>query len=437
MANMSYAPDWYKPASSKGSWADGLLDYQRPSGSGPYYGPYSNSAIKKAASQGVTVSPVRPEYLQRSGTYSTYSGGSSGRSSSAPSAATVAAQNQAAAARQAQAAAEARAKAAEAKARTQANRQAKSNAQSSIDSLNETILAKRAQRLTNQTSLKALHGLAYWDLGHQRKTQLKAIDDSLATKMKAISTTFKSSKKDFLSNLRDNEKSEADSSFANLGNRARERGDLTTQALSQGAGESDVLKSQLQALRNWSANQGDVNRSFFDTRTSINAGITDLNNATRTSKINEEQSANSQRGGIWDDYYNSMSDTFTQMSNLDQQNYLLNGEIDMARKGKDEHKRILDWLKKGKNIEDYDPYDAPVKDRASTPPKYTSKYAQLAADAAAGAWKNPGVSDKTKKFVGATASKGDLNTADPSAVNGFDPASAKRKRPEGATLRKW
>src|SRR5690606_21086506 len=110
-----------------------------------------------------------------------------------------------------------------------------------------------------------------------RNSVLAGIEQSLMSKIDAINETFAAAMGDFNTDLRENEKSEADATFANLTNRARERGDLITQALSQGAGESDVLRTQQQALRNWSANQADVNRSFFDTRNSVNAAISDLN----------------------------------------------------------------------------------------------------------------------------------------------------------------
>ena len=47
----------------------------------------------------------------------------------------------------------------------------------------------------------------------------------------------------------DTKKSEADTSFANLGNRARESSDILSEIATQGAGETDALRTQLIAAR--------------------------------------------------------------------------------------------------------------------------------------------------------------------------------------------
>lgn len=119
---------------------------------------------------------------------------------------------------------------------------------------------------------------------------------------------------------KDNEKSEADASFGNVANSVRERQDILTQAASQGAGETDSLRAQLAALRNYSANQGEVNRSFFDTLRSINSSQTALNSDTRTSRRNAFNQSEAERERTWADYYNQLSDTWTQIGNLENSN---------------------------------------------------------------------------------------------------------------------
>lgn len=76
---------------------------------------------------------------------------------------------------------------------------------------------------------------------------------------------------------KDNESAESDNSFSNLANMRRERAQTLDQVLSQGGGETDLLKAQGVALRNWNSNQQDTNRSFADTLTSINNSISDSN----------------------------------------------------------------------------------------------------------------------------------------------------------------
>ncbi len=400
-----------RTASSYSSWAT------RPGTT--VYGPWRPSVIQQAATQGVTLSPVS----QR--TVTTYSGGggsggtaprSSGSGggggtsrSSGPSAADIAAQQ----------------------ARTAANNQARSSANEDIQRLNDQITIKQAQRGTNQKTLDALKELVDTGLGRARDTQLDSITQSLATKMEQIQQTFDAGVGGFRDNLRDNEQTEADASFSNMTNRARERGDLVTQALSQGAGESDILQSQMQALRNWQANQGDVNRSFFDTRQSINSAISDLNTSTRTSRINEETSANDSRSKVWDSYYDSRADALTQMANLDQQNYLLDNEIAATERQKAQQTGLVSWLDSGKNYADY---VAPASMAASAAPAYTSDYARQAAEAAGSAWKSPGISKETQDFKGEEQSTGSLNSSNLSAAS---TNTSSKKKPEGAGLRKW
>ena len=348
--------------------------------------------------------------------------------SSGPSAAEVAAQRAAA-----------EAAAARAKAISAANEAGRSQAQQSIEKLNSQITANLSKKAINDQSLKALTGLVGTGEGSHaavRDNALKILDNALAAKMDQIRSTFSSTMQDLTLNLRDNESSESDSSFQNLSNRAREKQDLVTQALSQGAGESDVLKAQLQALRNWSSNQGDINRSFYDTRTSVNSAITDLNVGTKTGMMNEELSTNAARGSRWDDYYESMSDSLAEMANLDQNNYLLMGEIGAAEKEKANYMSVLDWLDSGKNMEDYKSPALASRTAAAADP-YTSDYAQRAAQMAGSVWEDPGISADTQNWQGAEQSKTELTNAQPWNAQDNTQLGTKKKRPEGAILRRW
>ena len=317
------------------------------------------------------------------------------------------------------------------KLKKQQNEQARDQATREVTQINANIDAKRGQRAVNKGSKLVLDRLVN-GLTDVRDAGLKSIDQSLRTKMGQIKRTYDTSLKDFRQNQLDNESSEADSSFANLMNRARESGDLLAEAMSQGAGESDTLRAQMQAVRNWSANQAEVNRSYFDTRTSINAGITDLNNSTRTAKINEETSANSSRAQLWDDYYNQASDVYTQMANLDQQNYLLGGEIKALKGSRKQPLGVLSYLGKGKDYENYKTPKTSTK-LSKVPDPYVSPNAKRASDMATRAWDDPGVSAATKNWTGEAGSSKDLNSAGLIAA----PVNLARKAPEGATLRKW
>lgn len=324
-------------------------------------------------------------------------------------------------------------KKAEKRQRKTANNNARRDATEDLTRLNAEIRARKAQMKVNTNAMDALQRLVSGGEGSHdsvRNSVLAGIEKSLASKIDAINETFAAAMGDFNTDLRSNEQAEADATFSNLSNRARERGDLMTQALSQGAGESDVLRTQQQALRNWSANQAEVNRSFFDTRNSVNAAISDLNTSTKTGLINEELSANASKAKAWDDYFESMASTYADLANYDQNNYLLDLETQGLREQKSQTKDVLNWLDKGKNIEDYKPGKL-----LNTPSKlkYTSPFAHLSAEMSGSSWEDPGLSQRTENWQGGAQSTGGLNTANKAVLSGND----KTKRPEGATLRRW
>ena len=330
--------------------------------------------------------------------------------------------------------------AAEAKARKAENEGARSQAQRDVENLNAQITANLHKKATNENALSALGRLVGGGAGSHEATRdnaLKMLDEALSAKLAQLQKTFDLASSDFAVNLRDNEKSESDASFSNFANRAREKQDLVTQALSQGAGESDVLKSQLQALRNWSVNQGDINRSFFDTRTSINAGITDLNTSTQQGRMNEELSTNMSKASRWDDFYESMASTYSDMANLDQSNYLLSGEIAAAEKQRGHAEGALNWLNAGKNFSDYETPRLETMAAAKATP-YESQHAKLAAQMTGSTWTNPGLSEETKNWQGMKQSQTSLTNTQPwNAQDNAEGGTPKKKRPEGASLRRW
>ena len=189
----------------------------------------------------------------------------------------------------------------------------------------------------------------------------------------------------------DNDKSEVDASFGNLSNRARESNDLLAQAAMQGAGETDTLKTQLMAIRNWDANQADVNRSFFDTQRSINSSIADLNADTRTARINLATGALGDYDQAWTNYYNQRADAYAQMGNIHANPY------------SDSHNAK------------------------------STAYKDMAKEASS-SWKNPGVQANIRNWEGTVKEQEQrLNNS----MFGNAAVVKERKRPEGSTLRKW
>lgn len=327
--------------------------------------------------------------------------------------------------------------AAEAKARAEANTAARSGANQQKTALQQAIDAAFAQKNTNTAKLDALTKLVNEGLASARDTKLSGVTGDLRLLLDQALGNYSSSLGDVNTDLRSNEKAEADSSFANLANRAREKMDLVTQALSQGAGESDVLKSQLQALRNWDANQGEVNRSYFDTMNSVNSSLTDLNVGTRSNMTGYEIDANQRLSNVWDDFFGGMSDSYTQMDNLATNNYLLEQEIAANQANMNTQNALTAWLDAGKNAADFvAPTTATGQNQVKAPYK---GYAEEAASWAGKAWENPGISAETENWAGQEAQRNALNTSQSWGMqtNTASKGPGRKKKPEGATLRRW
>ena len=196
-----------------------------------------------------------------------------------------------------------------------------------------------------------------------------------------------------------NEQAEADASFGNIANAVRERASVADQAASQGAGETDLLRAQLQALRNYSANQGEVNRSYHDTATSINNSMNSLNTDTATSRTNLFNQAESDRESAWANYANQTADAWTQIMNIESANTNVDSDSSAAytRKYGDAGKLAADAVRN-------------TYTRQGIPAGYTD-------------WAGKGQAEERKLTSGNRAA----------AVNLGGP----RKAPEGATLRKW
>ena len=190
---------------------------------------------------------------------------------------------------------------------------------------------------------------------------------------------------------KDNEIAEGGSSWANLANRAREAGDILTQAAAMGAGETDQLQAQLLAARNWSANQMEVNRAYYDSLGSSNNAIVDLNADTRSARYNLANQALSDQEQAWSTYANQMSEATTQLGNI------------QANPFSDSYK-----ADGGKSA-----WDRMVKEASTV-------------------WKNPGVSDDIRNWNGTTQARQEL--LNNSFLQGARKAELQRG-PEGSTLR--
>lgn len=206
----------------------------------------------------------------------------------------------------------------------------------------------------------------------------------------------------------DNEAAAADNTYANLQNRARERQSAVSAALLHGAGESDVLKAQLMSLRSYQSNQGETARSYFDSLTSINSSLNDLNVDTKTARLNAETEFHADEDQLWTQYYNQKSEAYTQLGNVQ-------GQIAEAY-------GLANEQKSGSSG-DQKKYSKESGKTFLTAAEYTGK-----------AYKNPGNSAALREWKGQAARQGVNNAGRLHETSGAIPAP---KKPEGATLREW
>ena len=257
----------------------------------------------------------------------------------------------------------------------------------------EKASRERKQNEATKTQVDALKKMIDTTFGQARDTKLGGVDTVYGQQDATLLSAFQARADKLGEHQDDNEAAEHDSTQSNLTNRARERGDIITQALSVGAGETDLLRTQMMAARNWAANQQDVNRSYYDTMRSINSNINELNQDTRVSRFNLANQANADRGQIWDSYYNQLTDTWNQIANLE-----------------------------GSNTNDS--FTAQYKDAMDK-----------AANAAGQAWKDPGVNASVRDWKGQAITENQLNNS--MVWHASERGEEQTRRPEGASLRTW
>lgn len=208
----------------------------------------------------------------------------------------------------------------------------------------------------------------------------------------------------------DNDKAAADQSYAALTNRGRERANAVSEAMLQGAGESDLLRSQGMALRSWDANQSEIQRSKADTLRSINSALTDLNIDTSTGRTNLLTEANADREGLWTNYFGQRSEAYTMLGNAYGEqavNYASALEMVGSKKTRKQMKRAEELSG--------DAFDAQTR-------------------AIGRAWKNPGIPAHLRRWDGRDAFE---NTGNNAAIYENAATNVALDKPDGATLREW
>lgn len=254
----------------------------------------------------------------------------------------------------------------------------------------------------------------------------------------------------------DNAQAADSQTVANANNRSRERMNALSEAFANGAGESDVMRAQEASLRNWNANQADVNRSYFDTLRSVNSSLTDLTADTRTARINNVMQSNADREQQWTSFFNQRSEAYTQLGNtlgMQAEEFSLAhaGAVSGDGSGKRHHHKGKDGGMGGggKPLVGGGPVTSPGINpgthlggrhgAAAGLGSYDSKNAEArdafmaAAHEQSRAWRNPGVGKNLMNWDGHADFGSTVHNNQLSSMATTDPMV----RPEGATLRKW
>lgn len=262
---------------------------------------------------------------------------------------------------------------------------------------NAAAKASASRQNENTRSLADQQHALLASFGTQRDKKIGNIQNGLQLANEILLQSFGSALEGLRGNLADNDKAESDSSFSNVTNAVRERQDILGEVASQGAGETDLLRAQLQALRNYSSNQGEISRSFFDTLRSVNNATAGLRSDTKTSKTNLFQQAEADKESAWANFYNQQADTWTQIGNIENSNTNVDSDSSVG------------YAK-----------------------KYTDAAAK-AAEATAGVYNKQGLPSDWNDLGGGKADRELTGGNRAATVN----LGGKQKRPEGATLRKW
>lgn len=211
---------------------------------------------------------------------------------------------------------------------SKSSRSSKSSAnRNSASSLQKRAEKKQAERelktgeryLTQASNLNPQARALIEALDELKKRRRGDIRDITATRDSQIEQLLSSAEalgQGYAQSGTDNEMAAAGSLEGGYSNMVRERQDALSQLLTQGAGESDMMKTMLIAARNQQANAAEANRSFYDTLTSINAGITNLNEDTQGKLAGAWITAEGEREQIWRDYMDSRNDAMVQLGQI-------------------------------------------------------------------------------------------------------------------------
>lgn len=240
------------------------------------------------------------------------------------------------------------------------------------------------------------------------KTELKGLKTRLREDDRLAMEQYRNRMGSLRDMASDNEDAAGSATIAAMTNAGRERANAISEAMMQGASETDLLRAQAMALNNWHANQSEVSRNYADSVTSINASIVDLTADTKAARATAARAVMTERERQWAEYYDQISEAKTNLGNTYGQIADYYGYANEQTPGKGLRQR---------------------QDEASDK---SAKYIRGAAKQTGKAWENPGIPKRIQKWEGADPIEQSFNPQmfDRPTVTALD-------RPEGATLRSW
>jgi hypothetical protein len=238
-------------------------------------------------------------------------------------------------------------------------------------------------------------------------SQLANVGQAIAAQMEILKSGHAQRSASFDRAAADTESAASGEQNQGLSNMVRERQDAMTAILEQGAGETDAARAMLMSARNWNANAAESNRAYFDSIRSVNEGLTDLNVDTRTGMANAFMSGEAEKGRLWQDYYNRMSETRTQLGNI------------RGQQGS--------YYAQAKEM-GVDPGARAAEVQAEMAAQYNA-----ATDEAGKVYAQQALPGEIKDWEGAALKKGKQSNTNLAAATTIGPA----QKAEGASLRRW
>lgn len=153
-----------------------------------------------------------------------------------------------------------------------------------------------------------------------RDTQVKNANTTLQETLEGVLANLNSAVDDYEKTGLINDQDQAGKSAANVANRARERLSLLLQTASQGGGETDQLRAQLQAFQNADANQMEINQAYTDTARSIASQVAGANSQYETQRRSAWAQNQEAVGQAMSDFWKNWTDTFTNVQRTAAQN---------------------------------------------------------------------------------------------------------------------